>query len=76
MLVAPYFTPEGGGLESYVLNLAEALIAEHGWRIVVVTSGVFRGRVTWNLKVSPGVYRFRSDRHRSLRGSFSVTASG
>jgi plastocyanin len=36
----------------------------------------FRGRVTWNLSVSPGVYRFRSDRHRSLRGSFSVTASG
>ncbi|HYT51837.1 MAG TPA: hypothetical protein VEL10_06505 [Gaiellaceae bacterium] len=33
----------------------------------------FRGRVTWNLKVSPGVYRFRSDRHKSLRGSFSVT---
>jgi Copper binding proteins, plastocyanin/azurin family len=36
----------------------------------------FRGRVTWNLKVSPGVYRYRSDRHRTLRGSFSVTASG
>jgi plastocyanin len=36
----------------------------------------FRGRVTWNLKVSPGVYRFRSDRHKALRGSFSVTASG
>jgi len=33
----------------------------------------FRGRVTWNLKVSPGVYRFRSDRHKSLHGSFSVT---
>ena len=36
----------------------------------------FRGRVTWNLKVSPGVYRFRSDRHKSLRGSFSVTDAG
>jgi len=36
----------------------------------------FRGRVTWNLKVSPGVYRFRSDRHKSLRGSFSVSAAG
>jgi hypothetical protein len=36
----------------------------------------FRGRVTWNLKVSTGVYRFRSDRHRSLRGSFSVTDAG
>ena len=36
----------------------------------------FRGRVTWRLKVSPGVYRFRSDRHRSLHGSFTVTAVG
>jgi hypothetical protein len=36
----------------------------------------FRGRVTWNLRVSPGVYRFRSDRHKTLRGSFSITASG
>jgi hypothetical protein len=36
----------------------------------------FRGRVTWSLKVSPGVYRFRSDRHKSLRGSFAVTGVG
>ena len=36
----------------------------------------FRGRVTWNLNVSTGVYRFRSDRHKSLRGSFSVTDAG
>jgi plastocyanin len=36
----------------------------------------FRGRATWNLKVSTGVYRYRSDRHKTLRGSFSVTASG
>jgi hypothetical protein len=37
------------------------------------TTGVgFRGRVTWTVKVSPGVYRYRSDRHKALRGSFSV----
>ena len=36
----------------------------------------FRGRVTWNLKVSTGVYRYRSDRHKTLRGSFTVSASG
>jgi plastocyanin len=36
----------------------------------------FRGRVTWKLSVFPGVYRFRSDRHKSLRGSFSVTDGG
>jgi plastocyanin len=36
----------------------------------------FRGKVTWNLKVSPGVYRFRSDTHPALRGTFSVTDAG
>jgi hypothetical protein len=37
----------------------------------------FRGRTTWNLaNVQVGVYRYRSDRHKTLRGSFSVTASG
>jgi hypothetical protein len=36
----------------------------------------FRGRTTWNLaNVQVGVYRYRSDRHKTLRGSFSVTAS-
>jgi plastocyanin len=33
----------------------------------------FRGRVTWRLSLSPGKYVYRSDRHRSLRGSFSVS---
>jgi len=38
----------------------------------------FRGRTTWNLSnVQVGVYRYRSDRHKTtVRGSFSVTASG
>ncbi len=39
-------------------------------------SGVgFRGRTTWSLKVSPGTYRYRSDRHKQLRGTFVVTAA-
>jgi plastocyanin len=41
------------------------------------TGVAFRGKRTWNLtNVQVGVYRFRSDRHKTLRGSFSVTASG
>lgn len=37
----------------------------------------FRGRKTWNLtNVQVGVYRYRSDRHKTLRGSFSVTNAG
>ena len=41
----PVLPARGGGLEAYVAHLAEALIARHGWRIVVVTSGSFLGRV-------------------------------
>ena len=41
------------------------------------TGVAFRGKRTWNLTdVQVGVYRYRSDRHKTLRGSFSVTASG
>ncbi len=35
----------------------------------------FRGRTTWSLKVSPGTYRYSSDRHKQLRGAFVVTAA-
>jgi opacity protein-like surface antigen len=35
----------------------------------------FRGRVTWRLTLRPGAYVYRSDTHRSLRGTFTVTAS-
>jgi plastocyanin len=41
------------------------------------TGVAFRGRRTWNLNnVQVGVYRYRSDRHKTLRGSFSVTSAG
>jgi plastocyanin len=32
----------------------------------------FRGRVTWNVTLQPGVYTYRSDKHKSLRGAFTV----
>jgi hypothetical protein len=35
----------------------------------------FRGRAKWRLTLRPGAYVYRSDRHRSLRGTFTVTAS-
>jgi hypothetical protein len=37
------------------------------------TAVVFRGRVTWNVTLQPGIYSYRSDRHKSLRGSLIVT---
>lgn len=38
LVTTPYFPPEGGGLETYALNLNRELAAEHGWRVVVLTS--------------------------------------
>ena len=35
----------------------------------------FRGRVTWKLTLQGGRYVYRSDRHKSLRGAFSVSSS-
>ena len=35
-----------------------------------------RGRISWALALRPGVYRYRSDVHPSLRGSFRVAGTG
>jgi plastocyanin len=34
----------------------------------------FRGRVKWTLSLAAGKYVYRSDKHKTLRGSFTVTA--
>jgi plastocyanin len=40
------------------------------------TTGVgFRGRATWKLTLAAGKYLYRSDRHKTLRGSFTVSSS-
>jgi hypothetical protein len=36
----------------------------------------FHARVVWRLTLRQGAYVYRSDAHRSLRGTFTVTASG
>jgi len=38
------------------------------------TGVAFRGRVTWKLTLQPGLHRYRSDKHKSLSGRFTVTA--
>ena len=38
------------------------------------TGVAFRGRVTWKLTLRPGRHTYRSDKHKSLRGTFTVTA--
>jgi hypothetical protein len=38
------------------------------------TSRVGRSTVTWRLRLTAGTYRYRSDAHPRLRGSFRVTA--
>jgi hypothetical protein len=35
----------------------------------------FRGTARWTLTLAPGSYTYRSDKHKSLRRSFRVTAS-
>jgi hypothetical protein len=37
------------------------------------TGVVFRGRASWSVTLLPGVYSYRSDRHKTLRGSLVVT---
>jgi plastocyanin len=37
------------------------------------TGVVFRGRVSWKLTLQPGRYTYRSDKHKSLRGTFTAT---
>jgi glycosyltransferase involved in cell wall biosynthesis len=39
LMVTPYFPPEGGGLEHYATAIGSCLAADHGWRVVFVTSG-------------------------------------
>ena len=40
------------------------------------TTGIgFRGRARWTVTLKPGRYTYRSDRHKSLRGTFTVTSS-
>jgi plastocyanin len=40
------------------------------------TGVAFRGRVTWKLTLAPGLYTYRSDAHKSLRGTFVVRFPG
>jgi copper binding plastocyanin/azurin family protein len=38
------------------------------------TGVAFRGKAKWSLTLQPGRYTYRSDKHKTLRGSFTVTA--
>jgi hypothetical protein len=37
------------------------------------TGVAFRGRASWSVTLLPGVYSYRSDKHKTLRGSLVVT---
>jgi glycosyltransferase involved in cell wall biosynthesis len=53
----PHFPPEGGGLEEYVVRLAQPLAQAHGWRIVVVTTGERGGAIQCDQVGDLRVYR-------------------
>jgi glycosyltransferase involved in cell wall biosynthesis len=39
LITAPYFPPQGGGLERYALEIGTRLHANHDWRVAFITSG-------------------------------------
>ena len=40
------------------------------------TGVLARGQVSWELDLKPGIYRYRSDTHAALQGSFRVSSAG
>ena len=57
LMVAPYFPPAGGGLERYTTGVASLLVADHGWRVVFVTSGARGSSVSVTMEEGFKVYR-------------------
>ena|SRR2546422_217627 len=67
---------EPGTYDIEVHDLSE----EHNFHLVGPgvnrkTGVVFRGRATWNVALQAGRYTYRSDKHKRLRGSLTVTSS-
>ena len=56
-MATPYFPPEGGGLERYATAIASRLVADHGWRVVFVTSGERGSQATATQEQGFKVYR-------------------
>jgi glycosyltransferase involved in cell wall biosynthesis len=56
-MATPYFPPEGGGLERYATAIASRLVADHGWRVVFVTSGDRGSHATATVDQGFKVYR-------------------
>ena len=45
IITAPYFPPDGGGLERYSFEASSRLSKKYDWRIVVITSGGYGGKI-------------------------------
>ncbi len=56
-IVSPYFPPAAGGLERYASEIANLLHTEHGYRIVVLTSGEKGGADVQEVRDGYTVYR-------------------
>ncbi len=57
LLVAPYFPPDGGGLERYAFEIAKRLAKGYNWRIVVMVSGKKYGEDTKEESNGLTIYR-------------------
>lgn len=60
-MVTPYFPPEGGGLERYATTIAAGLVADHGWRVVFVTSGARGSSAAVTVEEGFKVYRLPAE---------------
>jgi plastocyanin len=62
---------------AYVLTVTDRSKADNfhlrGKRVNVATGVAFTGKKTWKLRLAKGAYRYFSDRHPVLRGSFKVS---
>jgi len=61
LITAPYFPPEGGGLERYALQIARLLNRDYGWRVVVVCANENAGKDIIDETEEIKIYRLSRD---------------
>jgi len=72
IVFAPYFPPQGGGLEYYAKHISSSLAHDYHWRVVIVTSGERHGED--RVEESDGLIVHRlSYQHRLSNTPFSFS---
>lgn len=61
LITAPYFPPQGGGLERYAQEIATRLSHDYGWRVVIVSSNEKRESDRREIIGDITIYRLHPD---------------